>query len=48
MHEIKFYSLEFFKTTFLQLWVNEVVVLKMFGLLLNLFETDGPLNEILF
>ena len=48
MDEVKFYSLEFFKTSFLQLWVNEVVVLKMFNLLLNLFKTDGPLNEILF
>ena len=46
--EIKFYSLEFFKASFLQLWVNDVVVLKMFSLLLNLLKADGPLNEILF
>ena len=29
-------------------WVNEVVVFKTLKLLLNLFQTDGPINEMLF
>ena len=37
----------FFKISFLCLWVNEVVVFKNFRSLLNLFQIDGPINEIL-
>ena len=48
MIKIEFYSLKFWKTTFLQLRVNGVAVFKTFKLLLNLFQRDGPINEILF
>ena len=45
MIKIKFYSLKFCRTSFLYLRVNEVVVFKIFKLLLNLFKIDGPLSE---
>ena len=45
MIKIKFYSLKFCRTNFLYLRVNEVVVFKIFKLLLNLFKIDGPLSE---
>ena len=37
----------FFKISFLCVWVNKVVVFKNFRSLLNLFQIDGPINEIL-
>ena len=48
MIKIKFYSLKFFKVSSLQSWVNEVVALKSFKTLPNLFQIDGPINEMLF
>ena len=43
-----FYLLKFFKTNFLKWWVSEVVVLKMWKLLLNLFQIDRLINEMHF
>ena len=48
MIKILFYLLKFFKTSFLWLWVNEVVGLKILKPLLNLFHIDAPINKILF
>ena len=48
MHEIRFYLLKFFKISFLQLRVNEVVVFKIVNSFLNLFKTDDPINKMLF
>ena len=48
MIKIESYSLQGCKTSFWQLWVNEVIVFKTFELLVKLFQIDDPINEMLF
>ena len=48
MIKIESYSLQGCKTSFWQLWVNEVIVFKNFELLVKLFQIDDPINEMLF
>ena len=48
MIEVMLYSFKVSKTSFLQLWANEVAMFKIFRSLLYLFKIDSLINEMLF